>query len=90
MDLLEGIKVENKREFYDRISESHHPYHCTASMEKDRELGDTILHRAGYIIRAAVEAEGGKGKEGKMIHQKRKALQKVLPAYTTAHGSGQG
>jgi hypothetical protein len=53
---LEGIEVENKRELYDRISESHHSYPCTASMEKDRELGDTILHRAGYIIRAAVEA----------------------------------
>ncbi|VUT26289.1 MAG: Thymidylate synthase [Candidatus Methanolliviera sp. GoM_asphalt] len=53
---LECIEVENKRELYDRISESHHSYPCTASMEKDRELGDTILHRAGYIIRAAVEA----------------------------------
>ncbi len=53
---LEGIEVEDKRELYDRIIESHHSYPCTASMEKDRELGDTILHRAGYIIRAAVEA----------------------------------
>ncbi|NQE44559.1 Thymidylate synthase [ANME-1 cluster archaeon GoMg2] len=52
---LEGVKVEDKRELYDRISESHHSYPCTASMEKDRELDDTILHKAGYIIRAAVE-----------------------------------
>jgi len=52
---LAGVEVENRHELYDRISESHHAYPCTASMEKDRELGDTILHKAGYIIRAAVE-----------------------------------
>ena len=52
---LAGVEVENKRELYERISKSHHSYPCTASMEKDREIGDTIMHRAGYIIRAAVE-----------------------------------
>jgi len=52
---LVGVEVENRRELYERISESHHSYPCTASMEKDHELGDTILHKAGYIIRAAVE-----------------------------------
>ena len=52
---LVGVEVENRQELLDRISESHHSYPCTASMEKDRELGDTILHRAGYIIREAVE-----------------------------------
>ena len=52
---LVQVEVENRQELYDRISESHHSYPCTASMEKDREFGDTILHKAGYIIRAAVE-----------------------------------
>ena len=52
---LAGVEVENRQELYERISESHHAYPCTASMEKDRELGDTILHKAGYIIREAVE-----------------------------------
>jgi len=52
---LVGVEVENRQELYERISESHHSYPCTASMEKDRELGDTVLHKAGYIIRAAVE-----------------------------------
>ncbi|KAF5436656.1 hypothetical protein C5S35_08055 [Candidatus Methanophagaceae archaeon] len=52
---LEGVEVEDKRELYDRISESHHSYPCTASMERDSEIGDTILHRAGYLIREAVE-----------------------------------
>ncbi len=28
---------------------------CTASMDKDPQIGDTILHKAGYIIREAVE-----------------------------------
>ncbi|NMB86261.1 MAG: Thymidylate synthase [Methanosaeta sp. PtaB.Bin018] len=39
----------------ERISEAHHAYPCTASMERDTELGDTILHKGGYIIRDAVE-----------------------------------
>lgn len=39
----------------ERISEAHHAYPCTASMERDAEIGDTILHKGGYIIRDAVE-----------------------------------
>jgi hypothetical protein len=39
----------------ERISESHHAYPCTASMERDTELGDTLLHKGGYVIRDAVE-----------------------------------
>jgi len=39
----------------ERISEAHHAYPCTASMERDSELGDTVLHKGGYIIRDAVE-----------------------------------
>jgi len=54
---LESVEVENKLELYDRISEYHHSYSCTASMEKDREIGDMILHKAGYLIREAVEKE---------------------------------
>ena len=37
------------------ISKAHHGYPCTASMETDPELKDTILHKSGYIIREAVE-----------------------------------
>lgn len=36
------------------ISNAHHAYPCTGSMERDAELKDTILHKAGYIIREAV------------------------------------
>jgi thymidylate synthase len=39
----------------ERISEAHHACPCTGSMERDMELGDTILHKGGYIIRGAVE-----------------------------------
>lgn len=53
---LEGVRL-NKEEIRRMISEAHHSYPCTASMDQDIELGDTILHKAGYIIRAAVEAE---------------------------------
>jgi hypothetical protein len=37
------------------VSNAHHGYPCTASMEIDPELKDTILHRSGYVIRDAVE-----------------------------------
>ena len=39
----------------ERISEAHHAYPCTGSMERDTELGDTVLHKGGCIIRGAVE-----------------------------------
>jgi hypothetical protein len=37
------------------ISKAHHGYPCTASMEMEPELKDTILHKSMYIIRNAVE-----------------------------------
>ena len=46
----------------ERISEAHHAYPCTASMERDTELGDTVLHKGGYIIREAVESAFKKAK----------------------------
>jgi hypothetical protein len=59
---LTRVEVNNTRELYERISTAHHSYPCTASMEKDPEIGDTTLHKAGYIIRTAVE-EGIKQSE---------------------------
>lgn len=49
------VDARNTRELHDRISASHHSYPCTASMERDPEIGDAILHKAGYLIRAAIE-----------------------------------
>ncbi len=36
------------------VSKAHHSYPCTASMQPDPEIGDTILHRGGYMAREAV------------------------------------
>ncbi len=50
------------RDLEDAISKAHHAYPCTASMEIDPELKDTILHKAGYIIRKAVKEAINKAK----------------------------
>ncbi len=42
-------------EYKETNSGAHHSYPCTATMDKDPQLGDTILHKAGCIIREAVE-----------------------------------
>jgi hypothetical protein len=51
---MTGLETDQE-DLRERISEAHHAYPCTASMDKDQELKDTILHKAGYIIREAVE-----------------------------------
>ncbi|MEM4524508.1 MAG: DUF166 family protein, partial [Archaeoglobaceae archaeon] len=63
---LRGFDFSNYeiRELWKLVSEAHHSYPCTASMEKDMEYNDTLLHVAGYIARHAVdEAIGYKGDE---------------------------
>ncbi|MDI9646513.1 MAG: DUF166 family protein [Archaeoglobales archaeon] len=52
---LRNKKFENMRELWSAISEAHHSFPCTASMEKDVEYGDTLLHVAGYIARHSVD-----------------------------------
>ena len=52
---LIGVPANSQRDIRDIVAEAHHSYPCTADMTVDRELGDTILHRAGYLIRSAVE-----------------------------------
>ena len=37
------------------IAKAHHSYPCTATMSTDPELREPILHKAGYLIRDAVE-----------------------------------
>ncbi|CAD7771410.1 Thymidylate synthase [Candidatus Methanoperedenaceae archaeon GB50] len=51
---LRGESCEDLDALNEVISGAHHSYPCTASMHKDVELGDTILHYAGYITRKAV------------------------------------
>jgi hypothetical protein len=50
-----GLEPETQPDIRERISEAHHAYPCTGSMEWDTELGDTVLHKGGYIIKGAVE-----------------------------------
>jgi len=49
--IAQQVKGHSVEGIEDIISKAHHSYPCTASMEVDRELGDTILHKAGYIVR---------------------------------------
>jgi len=49
---IRGRKISEIEEV---VAIAHHSYPCTASMEVDPEIGDAILHKAGYIIREAVK-----------------------------------
>ena len=49
------LMMSDIKDYKETISSAHHAYPCTASMEKDAQIGDTILHEAGYIIRKSVE-----------------------------------
>ena len=61
---LRGYEFENMRDLWNRVSEAHHSFPCTASMEMDNEYNETLLHIAGYIARRAVdEALGYEGDE---------------------------
>jgi hypothetical protein len=51
---MTGLETDQP-DLRERISEAHHAYPCTASMDQDPELKDTILHNAGYILREATE-----------------------------------
>lgn len=56
---LMKYKIESVRELWNLISEAHHSFPCTASMEKDPEYGDTLLHVAGYIARHSIDSAIG-------------------------------
>jgi len=53
--VAQQIRFHNIVSLNDVISKAHHGYPCTASMDIDPELNDTILHKAGYIIREEVQ-----------------------------------
>jgi hypothetical protein len=54
--VIENLKMKHSDVDVEKeISKYHHAYPCTASMAIDNVLGDTILHRAGYMIQAAVK-----------------------------------
>ena len=52
--VAQQIRWHRTKGLEDVIARAHHSYPCTASMEVDPELGDALLHVAGYNIRRAV------------------------------------
>ncbi len=52
--IAQQIRGKEISKIDDVVAKAHHSYPCTASMEIDEEIGDAILHKAGYIIRKAV------------------------------------
>lgn len=44
-----------KEEIQETVAKAHHSYPCTATMSIDPEIGEPVLHEAGYLIREAVE-----------------------------------
>ncbi|WP_456469684.1 DUF166 domain-containing protein [Archaeoglobus sp.] len=58
------VRAGEMRELWNVIAEAHHSFPCTASMERDNEYNETLLHIAGYIARHAVDkALGYEGDE---------------------------
>lgn len=53
--VVQQIRWRRLSEIEDAVAKAHHSYPCTASMAMDRELGEPILHTAGYAIREAVK-----------------------------------
>ncbi len=53
---LLGKEVERDA-IRDVVAKAHHSYPCTATMEVDPEIKEPILHKAGYLIREAVEEQ---------------------------------
>jgi hypothetical protein len=51
---IRGKSIKDTDVLFDEVAKAHHTYPCTASMMKDREYGDALLHLAGYTARNAV------------------------------------
>lgn len=62
---LLGVDV-NLDVINDVVAKAHHSYPCTATMSTDPELGEPILHEAGYIIREEVKKALFAGREQKI------------------------
>ena len=66
---VRGKSISDTDALFDAIAKAHHTYPCTASMSKDREYGDALLHIAGYNARNAVCKATGI-EECKFSHEK--------------------
>ncbi len=69
--VAQQIKWTNISDIENNVAVAHHSFPCTASMDVDPEIGEPILHVAGYSIREAVK---GAIKQAKSSEQKRQFL----------------
>ncbi len=53
--VTQQIKWTKISDIEDTVAVAHHAFPCTASMDVDPEIGEPILHVAGYAIRNAVK-----------------------------------
>ncbi|MCK5587280.1 MAG: thymidylate synthase [Candidatus Lokiarchaeota archaeon] len=53
--VIDNLKAKHISDVEQDVPKYHHSYPCTASMAMDNVLGDTIMHRAIYMILAAVK-----------------------------------
>ena len=51
---LRGFVFRSRDELWSYLSELHHSYPCTASMQVDPDYGDTLLHVSGFTLREAI------------------------------------
>ncbi len=70
-----GVMRGEMRELWNVVSEAHHSFPCTASMERDNEYDEPLLHVGGFIARHAVDkALGYEGDEEIPDHVKKIVL----------------
>jgi hypothetical protein len=53
--VAQQVKWARISEIEETVAVAHHAFPCTASMDVDPEIGEPILHMAGYAIRNAVK-----------------------------------
>ncbi len=63
--VAQRVKWTRIADLEDTVAVAHHAFPCTASMDVDPEVGEPILHVAGYAIREAVKKAVNKRLEGK-------------------------
>ncbi|MFP3985105.1 MAG: DUF166 domain-containing protein [Candidatus Bathyarchaeia archaeon] len=53
--VAQQLKWTKISDMEDTVAVAHHSFPCTASMDVDPEIGEPILHVAGYAVREAVK-----------------------------------
>ena len=66
--VAQQIKWTRIADLEDTVAVAHHSFPCTASMDVDPEIGEPILHVAGYAIREAMKQAVNKSLEREGDH----------------------